>query len=111
MYSTLSWLLRDGEIQVASIDPGDGPDRTTYALTADGVTHLEKWRAEPEQATPYLQSTVYTKVVLALGSGRSAEQVLDTPALGEFCGESLLGTRKADIVNRLWDRPSRPASG
>jgi hypothetical protein len=26
------------------------------------------------------------------------------PALGEFCGESLLGTRKADIVIRLWDR-------
>jgi XamI restriction endonuclease len=26
------------------------------------------------------------------------------PALGEFCGESLFGSRKADIVIRLWDR-------
>lgn len=26
------------------------------------------------------------------------------PALGQFCGESLFGTRKADIVIRLWDR-------
>ena len=25
------------------------------------------------------------------------------PAAGEFCGESLFGTRKADIVIRLWD--------
>ncbi len=25
------------------------------------------------------------------------------PATGEFCGESLFGTRKADIVIRLWD--------
>lgn len=25
------------------------------------------------------------------------------PAVGEFCGESLFGTRKADIVIRLWD--------
>jgi hypothetical protein len=25
------------------------------------------------------------------------------PALGEFCGESLFGSRKADVVIRLWD--------
>ena len=25
------------------------------------------------------------------------------PAIGHFCGESILGTRKADVVVRLWD--------
>ncbi len=94
VYSTLSRLLRDGEIEVFSIDRGDGPDRTTYALTADGVTHLEKWLAEPEQATPYLQSTVYTKVVLALGSGRSAEQVLDTQRAAHLTVMRALTDRK-----------------
>lgn len=78
VYATLGRLLRDGDITVVGVERVDGPDRTTYALTVDGVTHLEAWLAEPEQATPYLQSTVFTKVVLALLSGRSAAQVLDT---------------------------------
>lgn len=77
VYSTLSRLLRDGDVTVVGVDRVDGPDRTTYALTADGVTHLERWLAEPEDATPYLQSTVYTKVVLALMSGRPADRILD----------------------------------
>jgi DNA-binding PadR family transcriptional regulator len=77
VYSTLARLLRDGDTHVVGVDRVDGPDRTTYALTPDGVTRLEHWLAEPEDATPYLQSTVYTKVVLALLSGRSAAQLLD----------------------------------
>lgn len=32
----------------------------------------------------------------------------DGPKLGEFCGETMLGTRKADIVVRLWDRRVMP---
>ena len=77
IYSTLSRLLRDGEITVVGTERVDGPDRTSYALSAEGVTHLERWLAEPEDATPYLQSVVYVKVVLALRSGRPAEQILD----------------------------------
>lgn len=77
VYSTLSRLLRDGAVSVVGVERVDGPDRTTYALTAEGVTHLEQWLAEPEDAKPYLQSTVYTKVVLALLSGRPADRILD----------------------------------
>ncbi len=77
VYSTLSRLLRDGEVSIVGVERGEGPDRTTYALTPDGVTHLERWLSEPEDASPYLQSTVYTKVVLALLSGRNADQILD----------------------------------
>lgn len=77
VYGTLSRLLRDGDVTVVGVDRVDGPDRTTYALTADGVTRLEDWLREPEDATPYLQSTVYTKVVLALLSGRPADRILD----------------------------------
>ncbi|MGH2500287.1 MAG: XamI family restriction endonuclease [Candidatus Limnocylindria bacterium] len=35
---------------------------------------------------------------------RSIGTLADAPGLGEFCGESMLGDRKADIVVRLWDR-------
>ena len=36
---------------------------------------------------------------------RSIPTNLDqAPGIGEFCGESMLGTRKADFVIRLWDR-------
>lgn len=32
----------------------------------------------------------------------------EAPGLGQFCGESLFGSRKADIVIRLWDRRVMP---
>ncbi len=34
---------------------------------------------------------------------REISTLHSAPAAGEFCGESLFGTRKADIVIRLWD--------
>ncbi len=32
----------------------------------------------------------------------------EAPGLGEFCGESLFGTRKADFIIRLWDQRLMP---
>ncbi len=32
----------------------------------------------------------------------------DAPGAGQFCGESKLGTRKADLLVRLWDRRVMP---
>lgn len=77
VYATLGRLLRDGDITVVGTERVDGPERTSYALTEDGVTHLGRWFAEPETSTPFVQSVVYVKVVLALRSGRPAEQILD----------------------------------
>ena len=78
VYSTLSRLLRDGLVEVSGVNPGDGPDRKSYAITAAGVTDVETWLRTPETPEPYLQNTMYTKVVLALLSGRSAADVLET---------------------------------
>lgn len=36
-------------------------------------------------------------------STRVVNTLVDAPGRGEFCGESLFGQRKADIVVRLWD--------
>ncbi len=41
-------------------------------------------------------------------AARDIPNVSLAPASGEFCGESRLGTRKADIVVRLWDHRVMP---
>lgn len=103
VYSTLSRLLRDGEVTVVGVDRADGPDRTTYALTSDGVTRLERWLAQPEDATPYLQSAVFTKVVLALLSRRPADRILDVQRAAHLSVMRELTERKrnADLVTTL----------
>jgi DNA-binding PadR family transcriptional regulator len=78
VYATLARLLKNGLIEVTGVEPGDGPDRKRYAITEAGVTDVQAWLAQPENPDPYLQSVLYTKVVLALLTGRGASDVLDT---------------------------------
>jgi DNA-binding PadR family transcriptional regulator len=103
VYAALGRLLRDGEIAVVGVDRAGGPDRTVYALTPDGVTDLERWLVEPEDATPYLQSVVYTKVVLALRSGRPARQVLTAQRSAhlQVMRELTAAKRGADLATTL----------
>ncbi len=77
VYATLSRLLKNGLVEVDAVEPGAGPERKRYAITDAGVTDVQAWLAQPEAPEPYLQSTLYTKVVLALLSGRPAADVLD----------------------------------
>ena len=39
---------------------------------------------------------------------REIQTLATAPSLGEFCAESIIGTRKADIVVRLWDQRVMP---
>ncbi|MFJ4847136.1 MULTISPECIES: PadR family transcriptional regulator [unclassified Streptomyces] len=77
VYSTMSRLLRNGLVEVDAIEPGEGPERKRYAITDAGVTDVQRWLGTPEKPEPYLQSTLYTKVVLALLTRRDAAGVLD----------------------------------
>ncbi|OUC94888.1 PadR family transcriptional regulator [Streptosporangium minutum] len=77
VYATLARLLKNGLVEVES-EPGGGPDRKRYAITSAGVTDVASWLTQPEKPEPYLQSTLYTKVVLALLTGRDAADLLDT---------------------------------
>lgn len=77
VYRTLAQLVRDGLVVEAGVEPGAGPDRKRYAITREGVTDLERWLAEPESPQPQLQSVLFTKVVLALLSGRDAQAYLE----------------------------------
>ena len=77
VYATLARLLRNGLIEVEGVEAGGGPDRKRYAITDLGVTDLEQWLSQPEPPAPYLQSVLFTKVALALMSGRPATAFLD----------------------------------
>ena len=78
VYATLGRLARDGKVVAADAEPGAGPDRKRYVITDQGVTEVEAWLAEPVAPEPHLQTVLFVKVVLALMSGRSAEEYLDT---------------------------------
>jgi DNA-binding PadR family transcriptional regulator len=81
VYRTLSQLERDGLVTVVAVEAGSGPDRKRYSITPEGVTDLDTWLGEPEEPQPHLRSILFTKVVLALLSGRSAEHFLDAQRL------------------------------
>lgn len=60
-------------------------------------------KAQEERVMESLRNAGFNQV-----KPRRIPTMEDAPALGEFCGESMLGTRKADIVVRLWDRRIMP---
>ena len=46
VYATLARLLRDGRIDIRSVEPGAGPERKLYAITRPGVAELERFYTE-----------------------------------------------------------------
>ena len=78
VYSTLSRLLKNGLVEVDGVESGEGPERKRYTVTEAGITDVGHWLESPEKPEPYLQNTLYTKIVLALMTGRSAAGILDT---------------------------------
>jgi DNA-binding PadR family transcriptional regulator len=78
VYATLSRLTRDGKAVAAGTEPGAGPDRKRYTITETGASEVEAWLSQPVEPEPHLQTVLFTKVVLALMLGRSAEHYLDT---------------------------------
>ncbi|MDO4271856.1 MAG: PadR family transcriptional regulator [Candidatus Saccharibacteria bacterium] len=81
IYSTLARLKRDGKVQELSdadaMEKSAGPGRVKYQITTDGSEYFQKWLAEPEKVNPYLQTTMYFKVVLALLNDTDATVFLD----------------------------------
>ncbi len=103
VYSTLSRLLRGGLVEVEGVEAGAGPDRKRYAITSAGVSDVAHWLATPEKPELYLQNTLYTKVVLAMLSGRPPEEVLETQRAAHLDAMRELTRRKAagDLADQL----------
>lgn len=77
VYATLGRLARDGMVVAGDAEPGDGPDRKRYAITASGRAEVDTWLGDPVEPEPHLQTTLFAKVTLALMLGKPAEAYLD----------------------------------
>lgn len=66
VYATLGRLERDGLVAAAGQDRVAGPDRTAYELTGQGRDALDQWLSTVEAPMPYVASTLFAKVVVAL---------------------------------------------
>ncbi|MFG3688088.1 PadR family transcriptional regulator [Micromonospora sp. NPDC047740] len=66
VYATLARLQRDGLVVPAGQQRDGGPDRTSYALTPEGRAALDRWLATVEPPMPYVASTLFAKVMVAL---------------------------------------------
>jgi DNA-binding PadR family transcriptional regulator len=77
VYSTLSRLETHGRVRLDAVERGEGPERRRYAITDDGIAELDRWLDAPLDAEPHLQAALFTKVVLAVLSGRPVEPIVD----------------------------------
>jgi DNA-binding PadR family transcriptional regulator len=79
VYATLGRLERDGLVAQAGQDQDGGPERTSYALTDLGRETLDEWLAGVEPPAPYVTSTLFNKVVVALlaaGADRARDYLI-----------------------------------
>jgi DNA-binding PadR family transcriptional regulator len=77
VYASLARLARDGRVTAGEPEPGAGPDRKRYVITEEGISEVDEWLAEPVAPEPHLQTVLFTKVVLALLTGREPHAYLD----------------------------------
>ncbi|GAA4733762.1 PadR family transcriptional regulator [Nocardioides endophyticus] len=77
VYAALSRFETKGWAEVAEVEVVDGPERKRYRITEDGVEAITEWVYTPQQPTEFAMSNLYTRVSVALTSGRSAAEVLD----------------------------------
>jgi hypothetical protein len=77
------------------------------ALMAASRTQTRRRLLGKEQQEAMVKAAL-TKVGLIEVTSRQIPNVTLAPSAGEFCGESVLGTRKGDIIVRLWDHRVMP---
>src|SRR6478752_77052 len=77
VYASLSRFETKGWAEVSEVEVVDGPERKRYRITEDGVDAITEWVYTPQQPTEFAMSNLYTRVSVALTSGRSAAEVLD----------------------------------
>ena len=78
VYSTLGRLEQRGRVRLESVERVEGPDRRRYAITDDGAAELARWLREPLEPEPHMQAALFTKVVLAILSGRPVPPIVDS---------------------------------
>ena len=77
VYATLERLEQRGRVRLDGIERAEGPDRRRYAITPAGAEELDRWMAAPLDPEPHLQASLFTKVVLAILTGRPVTPLVD----------------------------------
>lgn len=97
VYSTLARLERDGAVEVVGTEPGGGPDRTVYALTADGERRLAQWLTEAAPAAGTGAEEVVRKTVAVVRTGGDAV--------------AFVGRQRAAHLRRMRELSTSPPEG
>jgi DNA-binding PadR family transcriptional regulator len=102
VYATLARLHRDGMVDIAAVESGAGPDRKLYVITPAGVTDLERWIDEPTPAG-FVRNELFSRVVVALISGRSPAAVLDNQRASHLARMRSVTERRrtADLIDAM----------
>jgi DNA-binding PadR family transcriptional regulator len=102
VYATLARLHRDGMVDIAAVESGAGPDRKLYVITPAGVTDLERWIDEPTPAG-FVRNELFSRVVVALISGRSPAAVLDNQRASHLARMRGVTERRrtADLIDAM----------
>lgn len=77
VYAALTRFESRGWAEVAEVEIADGPERKRYRVTPDGVEAVTEWVYEPQLPAEFASSNLFARVAVALGSDRSAAEVLD----------------------------------
>ncbi|GAA1792346.1 PadR family transcriptional regulator [Nocardioides hankookensis] len=103
VYAALSRFETKGWAEVTEVEVVDGPERKRYRITEDGVEAITAWVYAPQQPTEFAMSNLYTRVSVALTSGRSAAEVLDRQRVQHLARMRELTTQRkdADVAEQL----------
>ena len=96
VYAALSRFERKGWAEVSEVEVVDGPERKRYRITPDGVETVTAWVYAPQQPPEFAMSNLYTRVSVALTSGRSASDVLDQQRVQHLARMRELTTERKD---------------
>lgn len=78
VYASLARFEKRGWANALEVEAGEGPERKRYRITPEGVAVVDQWVSEPQEPAEFAASTLFARVSVALMSGRSAHDVLDT---------------------------------
>lgn len=77
VYAALSRLLRDDLVRISGEEPGLGPERKRYEITASGRDRVREWMFTSDPPTPGLQSNLYAKTLIGLLLHDDVPRLLD----------------------------------
>lgn len=99
-----AWVVEDREPTEAERNAAIMASAALMAASRTQTGRRTKGKDQQEGAVKdALRAMGFTEV-----PSRSIPNISHAPAPGEFCGESRLGTRKGDIIVRLWDHRVMP---